>query len=74
MVERGVLGNPWLIKQMAIYLKKSKLIEELTIKERIHGCIEYLKGLRELKIKKWFFLKLNYMRLVWLREYLFQLR
>ena len=48
MIGRGVLGNPWLIKNCLLYLEGKK-IEEVTIEDRIDMVLKLLKYLVELK-------------------------
>ena len=50
MIGRGVLGNPWLIKQIDTYLKKDIYLEKPTYEERIEMCKKHMSYL--LKIKK----------------------
>ena len=50
MIGRGLLGNPWLIKEIDTYLKEGKYIEKPSYKERIAMCYHHLDYL--LKIKK----------------------
>jgi nifR3 family TIM-barrel protein len=49
MIGRGVLGNPWLIKQIVTYLDKKIKINEPTPKEKLNICLKHLKYLLELK-------------------------
>ena len=50
MIGRGVLGNPWLIKEIDEYLKNKKIIDKPSYNERIDMCYHHLAYL--LKIKK----------------------
>lgn len=52
MIGRGVLGNPWLIKQIKVYIEEDKIIDNPTNIERINMCIKHLKLLLEIKDKK----------------------
>ena len=52
MVGRGILGNPWLIKEIDYYLNKGILIEKPTDVERVEMAIRHLKNLSEQKIEK----------------------
>ena len=50
MIGRGVLGNPWLIKEIDTYLKTGIYIDKPTYEEKINMCHKHLSYL--LKIKK----------------------
>lgn len=50
MIGRGVLGNPWLIKEIDMFLKSGKIIDKPSFDERIDMCFHHLEYL--LKIKK----------------------
>lgn len=52
MIGRGVLGNPWLIKQINAYLEEGKILAYPTYIERIDMCLEHLNNLYELKNEK----------------------
>ena len=52
MIGRGVLGNPWLIKETAEYLEKGIVLEKPTPIEKIDMCIKHLNYLKELKNEK----------------------
>lgn len=52
MVGRGVLGNPWLIKQINAYLEDNVILPDPTPIERIDMCLEHLHNLYELKDEK----------------------
>lgn len=52
MVGRGVLGNPWLIKEIACYLETGKIIERPTDIEKIDMCLKHLLELSKLKDEK----------------------
>ena len=49
MIGRGVLGNPWLIKEIDTYLKAGKTIDKPTYKERIDMCYHHLDYLLKIK-------------------------
>lgn len=51
MIGRGVLGNPWLIRDCLDYLE-DKEIKEVTVEERVDMCIKHLNYLLELKNEK----------------------
>ena len=52
MIGRGVLGNPWLIKQINAYLDDGTVLPNPTMTERIDMCLEHLNNLNELKCEK----------------------
>lgn len=52
MVGRGVLGNPWLIKEINHYLDTGILLEKPTAIEKIDMCIKHLRNLESLKSEK----------------------
>ncbi len=52
MIGRGVLGNPWLIKQTIHYLETGKQLSKPTPLEKIDMCIKHLNYLKELKSEK----------------------
>ena len=45
MIGRGLLGNPWLVKECTDYLKDGTLPKEITFKERIAMMKRHLKNL-----------------------------
>lgn len=49
MIGRGVLGNPWLIKEIDTYLKTGKIIDKPTFQERINMCYKHLDYLLKIK-------------------------
>ncbi|MBR7042062.1 MAG: tRNA dihydrouridine synthase DusB [Bacilli bacterium] len=49
MIGRGVLGNPWLIKEIDTYLKTGKVLEKPTYEERIDMCFHHLDYLLKIK-------------------------
>ena len=51
MIGRGVLGNPWLIKNTISYLN-GDLVEEVSVEDRVDMCLKHLKLLEELKNEK----------------------
>ena len=51
MIGRGVLGNPWLIRNILNYLDGKELIN-VTIKDRVDICLKHLKYLEDLKNEK----------------------
>lgn len=51
MIGRGVLGNPWLIKNTLRYID-NKSIEEVSVEDRIDMCLKHLLYLKNLKNEK----------------------
>lgn len=51
MIGRGVLGNPWLIKNIIRYLDGKELID-ISLSERVSTALKHLKLLSELKSEK----------------------
>lgn len=49
MIGRGVLGNPWLIKEVDTYLKEGKIIDKPSHEERIQMCYTHLDYLLKIK-------------------------
>ena len=49
MIGRGVLGNPWLIKECITYLETGEVLTKPSPKERIDMCLNHLNLLKELK-------------------------
>jgi nifR3 family TIM-barrel protein len=47
MIGRGVIGNPWLIKECKDYLEKGIIPKEISMKERIQVIIKHLKLLKK---------------------------
>ena len=52
MIGRGVLGNPWLIKQINSYFEDGILLDNPSFKERIDMCLRHLNNLYNLKNEK----------------------
>ena len=52
MIGRGILGNPWLIKEIDHYLNKGIVIDKPNDVERVEMAIQHLKNLSEQKIEK----------------------
>lgn len=52
MIGRGVLGNPWLIKETIEYLDKKASISTPSIVDKIDMCIKHLQYLEETKNEK----------------------
>ena len=49
MIGRGVLGNPWLIKEIDTYLKTNTIIDKPTYEEKIDMCYKHLNYLLKIK-------------------------
>ncbi len=49
MIGRGVLGNPWLIKEIDTYLKTGIIINKPSYEERINMCYHHLDYLLKIK-------------------------
>ncbi len=52
MIGRGLLGNPWLVKDCVLYLEKGILPEEVTVKMRIDMMKYHLNELVKAKTEK----------------------
>lgn len=52
MIGRGVLGNPWLIKEINAYFEDGIVLPSPNFEERIEMCLEHLNNLYELKNEK----------------------
>ena len=52
MIGRGVLGNPWLIRDIINYLKDGSIPNKVTKDEKIDMCIKHLNYLLEFKSEK----------------------
>jgi len=52
MIGRGVLGNPWLVKQTIEYLETGKYQKDISYKEKINQIIEHMDKLINLKGEK----------------------
>ena len=51
MIGRGVLGNPWLIKNTILYLDGKEIVPVTNI-EKIDMCLKHLTYLNEIKDEK----------------------
>lgn len=49
MIGRGVLGNPWLIKEIDTYLRTGKIIDKPSYKDRIDECFHHMNYLLKIK-------------------------
>ncbi len=52
MIGRGVLGNPWLIKEIDTYLKTGKILDKPSHEERINMCFKHMDYLLKIKPEK----------------------
>lgn len=52
MIGRGLLGNPWLIKEINEYLENGVVIDKPTDIEKIDMCLKYLSLLEEFECEK----------------------
>ena len=52
MIGRGVLGNPWLIKECIDYLEEGMEPEQVSLKEKIDMIRKHLRYLLEIKVEK----------------------
>ena len=52
MIGRGLLGNPWLIKESIDYLETGKYNNNIAMEEKINMCITHLTYLTEIKSEK----------------------
>ena len=52
MIGRGVLGNPWLFKEIVEYIENGNIVPKPTPKERVDMCLKHISYLREIKCDK----------------------
>lgn len=52
MIGRGVLGNPYLIKQIVTYLETDEVLEDETSVEKMKTCLKHFNYLLEIKPEK----------------------
>ena len=52
MIGRGVLGNPWLIKELVTYFDTGKIIEKHSYEDKINMCFHHLEYLLKIKPEK----------------------
>ena len=52
MIGRGVLGNPWLVREINAYLKDGTIIPKPTNIEKIDMCLKHLNYLSQIKSEK----------------------
>ena len=52
MIGRGVLGNPWLMKEIVTYLDTGEVIDKPTYEDKINMCFHHLNYLMKIKNEK----------------------
>ena len=52
MIGRGVLGNPWLMKEIITYLDTGEKISKSTYEDKINMCFHHLNYLLKIKSEK----------------------
>ena len=52
MIGRGVLGNPWLIKEIDTYLRTGEVISKPAFEDKINMCYHHLEYLLKIKTEK----------------------
>lgn len=52
MIGRGVLGNPWLMKEVVTYLNTGEIISKPTYEDRVNMCFHHLEYLMKIKTEK----------------------
>lgn len=52
MIGRGVLGNPWLIREINAYLEDGTILPKPTDEEKIDMCLKHLNYLSQIKPEK----------------------
>lgn len=52
MIGRGVLGNPWLIREINAYLEDGKILPRPTNLEKIDMCLKHINYLSKIKPEK----------------------
>ena len=52
MIGRGVLGNPWLMREIVTYLETCELIDKPTYEDKINMCFHHLDYLMKIKNEK----------------------
>lgn len=52
MIGRGVLGNPWLIKEVVTYLKEGIILDKPNLKDKVKMIEDHFKYLLEIKCEK----------------------
>ena len=59
MIGRGVLGNPWLIKEINAYLEDGTILEKPTAIDKINMCLKHIDYLSQIKPEKLFCLEIR---------------
>lgn len=49
MIGRGVLGNPWLIREINEYIENGKILDKPNSIEKVDMCLKHLAYLKEIK-------------------------
>ena len=52
MIGRGVMGNPWLIREINAYLEDGTILPKPTDEEKIEMCLKHLNYLSQIKPEK----------------------
>lgn len=52
MIGRGVLGNPWLIREINEYIENGKILDKPNSIEKVDMCLKHLAYLKEIKDEK----------------------
>lgn len=52
MIGRGLLGNPWLVRQTLDYLETGIYVKEVPVSEKRRQVLEHFRGLMEVKCEK----------------------
>lgn len=52
MIGRGVLGNPWLIRELVSYFENGIILDKPTNQERLEMCFHHLEYLNKIKCEK----------------------
>lgn len=52
MIGRGVLGNPWLIRELVSYFENGIILDKPTNQERLEMCFHHLEYLSKIKCEK----------------------
>ena len=52
MIGRGVLGNPWLIRELVSYFEEGIVLDKPTNKERLEMCFHHMEYLSKIKCEK----------------------
>lgn len=52
MIGRGVLGNPWLIRELVSYFENGIILDKPTNQERLEMCFHHMEYLSKIKCEK----------------------